>query len=89
MNATQRELFRIEILRTTANCAPQAATLRVLHTYLRPVFLKTTEAEIEVEVQYLVGKGLLTPAAKTLSPENKAWHVSADGRDFLAEQGLE
>ena len=85
----QRELLRTEILRTAALCAPQAATLHVLHTYIHPVSPKVTEETLAVEVPYLVDKGFLRAAAKAISPENQAWHVTAAGRDWLAEQGLE
>lgn len=85
----QRELLRTEIVRTAANCAPQAATLRILNAYIRPVFPKSTEEMLAVEVQYLVDKGFLRDAEKAISPENKAWLVTAEGRDWLAVQGLE
>jgi len=88
MNATQRELLRTEIMRIAGNAAPNAVTLRILAAYLRGL-LTVTEPELLAEVQYLVGKGLLDPAPKLLSPENKAWLVTAMGRDWLAEQGLE
>jgi hypothetical protein len=40
------------------------------------------------EMQYLVDRGLVTLAPKTISPENTAWRITASGRDFLAEQGV-
>jgi len=88
LNSIQRELLRTEIVRTADLAAPQEVTLRVLQTYIRPVFPKATEEALAAEVQYLVDKGFLRAAEKAISPENKAWHVTADGRDWLAEQGL-
>lgn len=88
MEKTQRELFRTELVRIARNASPQSATLRIFAMNLRGLF-SVSVTEIEAEVQYLVGKGLLCDASKSISPENKAWHVSAAGRDWLAEQGLD
>lgn len=41
------------------------------------------------EIQYLADKGLLVEENKLVSPENKFWRTTADGRDYLATQGEE
>ena len=43
--------------------------------------------ELTAEVQYLVDKGFIAPATKVISPENKAWRITAAGRDELAQRG--
>jgi len=41
------------------------------------------------EISYLADKGLLKEENKLVSPENKFWRTTADGRDYLAAQGEE
>ena len=46
------------------------------------------DSELRAEIDYLVEKGLAKPEAKRISPENKQWTITAEGRDFLATEGL-
>jgi len=79
-----RELLRTSILQTAAGAAPNGVTLAIVRMYVRAGgFRQVTEEELAVEVQYLVDKGLLVPMSKTISPENKAWRITAAGQDFL------
>jgi hypothetical protein len=50
-------------------------------------FLSPDGADLENEVLYLSGKGLVTDVAREISPENKAWRITASGRDYLARRG--
>lgn len=86
LSPEQRELFRHALL-TVLECdgsavfglgAPALAQLVKRHGF-RPVV-----AEVETELAYLQDKELVTTITKTLSPEVKAWRITADGRDFLA-----
>lgn len=50
---------------------------------------KLTAEQVADEIQYLADKGLLVEENKLVSPENKFWRTTADGRDYLATQGEE
>lgn len=43
--------------------------------------------EIGEEMGYLEDKGLVAKLDKVLSPEIKRWRITADGRDWLAQNG--
>lgn len=89
MNAATRELLRQAMLQALA---PVPAGLGLSAPGLRiqviAVGHQVTDAEISAEIQYLADKGLVAPVAKTLSPENRLWRITAAGRDLLAELGL-
>lgn len=44
-----------------------------------------TQSDLDSELDYLIDKGLITEILKVLSPENKAFRITATGRDFLAQ----
>jgi hypothetical protein len=44
-----------------------------------------TKAEVEAELLYLADKDYAMEALKGVSPENKAWRLTATGRDFYAQ----
>ncbi|HTH46279.1 MAG TPA: hypothetical protein VMB21_02085 [Candidatus Limnocylindria bacterium] len=82
----QRELFRHALLAVlerdgSAVFGLSAATLAEL---VKPRGFRPVVAEVEAELAYLQDKDLVTTIAKTLSPEVKAWRITAAGRDFLA-----
>ena len=88
MNLTpeQREQVRLSILRLCLS----RMRIGLLTSYLRSEgFRKITAEEVELEIQYLEDKKLLTAEGRTISPENKEYRTTADGRDFLATQGKE
>ena len=87
MNPQQRELFRLALLRVLdSNHTRFGLTLPAL-CHLAPVFgfHAARPDEAESEINYLLDKGYVTPVFKTISPENRAWRITAAGRDFLAE----
>jgi hypothetical protein len=43
---------------------------------------------LEPELEYLSDKGLIAEVDKTVSPENRAWKITANGRDFLARKAV-
>jgi len=84
-----REVLRTNILQTAADSAPKGVTIPLVRVYARAGgFRSVTEEEVEAGIQYLVDKGFLALVPKSISPENKAWRVTADGQDFLALEGL-
>jgi len=88
MNAQDRNILRVTLL-LVARSAPLGVTLEFAPVALRARAIQADTQEIKDEISYLVDKGLLVPVSKKLSPEIKAWRISADGRDFLAEEGHE
>jgi hypothetical protein len=48
-----------------------------------------TAGEVEIELDYLCEKGLVQATRKTVSPENNTWRITAAGRDWAAEEGIE
>lgn len=90
MNAQQRELFRFAILRVleanNTRFGLSAETIAVFmgqHGFKRP----NTET-VEEELLYLRDKGFAEQTeGKSISPENKTWRITANGRDELATNG--
>lgn len=85
LDSTQRELFRNALLRVLAangtrfGLTPAALAAQVVRFGFRP-----SAEEVAEEVAYLADKALVTEMRKVLSPENRAWRITADGRDHLA-----
>lgn len=84
MNLTpeQREQVRLCILRY---CLRPTRTGMILQN-LRAEGYTLPRDVVELEIEYLSDpkKGLLTVNHKLVSPENKIWQTTAEGRDTLA-----
>lgn len=50
-------------------------------------FRGVTQEALDAELLYLADKGLMASVNKPVSPENRAWRITAAGRDLLAERG--
>jgi hypothetical protein len=93
MNTIEREQLRLSLLRFLL---PTAALSRFGSG--AALLLQQAKSEgrqglavidVIAELEYLHEKGLVQPVMKTLSPENQMWKISAAGRDFAAQGGLE
>ena len=42
--------------------------------------------DVNFELRYLLDKKLIADVGKVISPELAAWRITAEGRDFLAQQ---
>lgn len=40
---------------------------------------------VTAEIEYLADKGFVAAVEKPISPENRAWRITAAGRDYLAQ----
>ena len=91
MNAERRELFRLALLRVLdANHTRFGLGLAALkHLAASFGFPNGQDSELERELQYLEDKAHVTEVLKGISPENRAWRITAAGRDYLAEAGDE
>ena len=89
MNATHRELLRQAMLQALVP-VPVGLGLSAPGLRIQVIAVGHTvpEADVAAELQYLADKGLVAPLAKTLSPENRLWRITAEGRDLLASLGL-
>jgi hypothetical protein len=88
----QIEQIRLSILRhLDANAAAGSAfgisTSLLLQFVKNEGFSQLDKETISVELQYLTDKNFIATVPKLISPENKHWRITADGRDFFAQQG--
>ena len=86
MDAPQREQIRLSLLRflnenPTRFGMARGLLVQMLRSEGNPTI---TGEQVETELLYLEDKGLIQEAAKYISPENRAWRITAEGRDLLA-----
>jgi hypothetical protein len=87
MTTERREQARLSLLRYCGSAAHYGLATGLLLQLLRSEgFHGMEQAQLRAELGYLVDKGLITPVAKMISPENEAWRITATGRDLLASQ---
>ncbi len=90
MNATQREALRIALIKNILDAGAMGLRLNIVAALVRAGgFPHVTDQEFANETAYLADKGLIDRAAKTISPENPIWRITADGRDYAASAGIE
>lgn len=87
MNAATRELFRQNLI---AQLCASGVSMRVpaLKVGAKAGGFEPSDDQIDAELLYLADKGLVAVADKLVSPELKRWRVTADGRDYAAQEGL-
>ena len=89
MSPEQREVLRTAILRTLdTNQTRFGLTVPAVTVHLVPQGFKVEPKEVERELDYLTDKQLAEVVKRSLSPENRAWRINANGRDWLAEHGF-
>lgn len=93
MNASEREQLRRSLVRFLVPSAslrkfgvPTELLLQQSKAEGRP---DLTALIVESELAYLVDKGLVELTGKAISPENRSWRITAEGRDWAAMEGLE
>lgn len=89
MNAQDREQVRLSLLRHLDANAGRRFGLSdgVLLQTLRSEGFDVTPAEVAAELIYLSEKQFAQPEVKPISPEIRAWRITAQGRDFFAQIG--
>ena len=88
MTPEQKETFRVALLRVLEERGSDQFGLSVvpIQIFLGQFGFRATKPEdIRLELQYLADKGLVASVGKTISPENKAWRITAEGRDYTAQ----
>jgi hypothetical protein len=86
----QREVLQVAILRVLdANHSRFGLSLDAVTLHVSGYgFPRITRDDVDVELEYLMGKQLVETANKTLEPANRAWKRTAAGRDYLSERGF-
>ncbi len=86
MNPQRRELLRLALLRVLdANSTRYGLGLEALRHLSASFGFYMPEPElVEAEMCYFEDKGFAAQIAKPISPENRAWRITANGRDYLA-----
>jgi hypothetical protein len=85
MNAAEREQLRLSLLRYLGdNPTRFGFTAALLLQMARNEGHQVDKAGVAAELQYLADKQLVALSEKTISPENRAWRITAAGRDLLA-----
>ncbi|MDR3459562.1 MAG: hypothetical protein P4N60_19200 [Verrucomicrobiae bacterium] len=88
MNAEQKESFRLALLRVLDERASErfGLTVQAIQVFLGQFGFRASKVdEVNVELQYLADKGYVVEISKTISPENRCWRITAEGRDFIAQ----
>jgi len=88
MNNATRELLRNNLLIQLNAGGEPGVAFSTLALGARVASFKVTDDDIANEIAYLADKGLAVPVKKTLSPENRRTRITAEGRDYLAAEGL-
>lgn len=87
MNPAQLETFRTAILNVLDERGGErfGLNLTAIGSFLTQYgFRNVPREQIAAELQYHCDKGLVAVVGKLISPENRAWRITAAGRDFLA-----
>ncbi len=88
MNAEQRLLLRQALLRQLGAAAPAALPPATLIHGATLAGFRLEEAQLQVELDYLAGKGLLEIAPAALSHGLPRARLTAAGRDYLEAEHL-
>ena len=77
-----REQYRLSVLGYLARVAGRALTESVLAQFLRSEWGNSVDRDTVTQlVAYLSGKGFIEEAPKHISPEVRAWWITATGSD--------
>ncbi len=90
MNAQQKENLQIALLRSlSSNHTRFGLNVEALQTFAASFgFPGIPAEEIEGQIEYLKEKGLVEEPMKVISKANRAFKISAKGREFLDERGF-
>lgn len=88
MPPEQRELFRLAVLRVldANNTRFGLGRSAIAHTTGLFGFAQPKTDDLDAALEYLAGKELIYEVLKGISPENRAWKITAKGTDFVAQQ---
>jgi len=85
----EREQRRLSILRHLArNPTRWGYNVALIRQLLAADGMPCGADALEAELLYLEDKGLVARTEKIISPELRAWRITAAGRDYAAEHGI-
>lgn len=87
MNPKLRENLRLGILTALEASKPYAVSQDALCIALVSSGYRDV-ADLRAELEYLLEKSFVSKSARRISPEIDLWQITAQGRDFLAVEGL-
>lgn len=86
MTAADREQLRLSLLRFLGeNPTRFGYPVALLLQMARNEGQRAERAVVQSELDYLADKALIVEVTKVISPENRAWRITAAGRDHLAQ----
>jgi hypothetical protein len=89
MTPQRRHQLRTALLIIIESVKPFAAELPLIRIGLPTHGFRAMEDEVVLtELDYLVEKRFVAKDGAKLAPELGKWKITADGRDFLATEGL-
>ncbi|MBI5689263.1 MAG: hypothetical protein HZC55_04140 [Verrucomicrobia bacterium] len=89
MNSAETEQLRVCLLQALRQVAGTELPLATLLLGARLAgFRASDERAVAAELSYLEDKRLVVQAGKAVSPENREWRITAEGRDYLATRGF-
>jgi hypothetical protein len=93
MNPQEREQLRISLLRHLSRgrgLKRFGISTPLLLQLLRSEGMAWPDEEtVEAELGYLTELKYVVVPEKVISPENRTWRLTAEGRNYVAERGLE
>ncbi len=88
MTPEQKELLRHAILLQIEAASPASLPADTILQGVKLAGHRIGREILSKELQYLGGKGLLKEKPKTITKSARRYQMSADGIDYLEEQGL-
>jgi len=86
MQPHEIQIIRLSLLRhLDANGTRYGLATGLLRCWIAAEGFKVSDADLEKELAYLADKKLVEDVNKKISPELRAWRITADGRDELAK----
>jgi hypothetical protein len=88
-NSVSNELVRVSIMMVLAANNSKFGMGLDLICHLGMVYglANVSKSAVEEELRYLIDKGLVAHVEKVVSPENAKYRITAEGRDWYAQQG--
>lgn len=85
MTPELREQFRLGILHVLEEHGTRfGRPVAAIEIHLRSRGFEVERKALEAEIVYLEDKQLVAEALKGVSPENRCYRITAEGRDYLA-----
>ena len=88
MDSATKELFRENLIAQLAAVGAIGIKPAALKIGARKGGFEPTDAQLDNEIDYLIGKGFVADIEKEISPANRRFKITAAGVDFAEKHGL-